>query len=38
MDDINIITKIEYLLGQGTVTIQYTFEDGRCLVLEYPQP
>lgn len=36
MEDINIIEKIEYLLEDGCLKLQYTFEGGKTVVFEYP--
>ena len=36
MEKINIIEKIEYLIEDGVLKLQYTFEDGTFHIIEYP--
>lgn len=36
MEKINIITKIEYLIEDGVLKLQYTFEDETFHIMEYP--
>lgn len=35
-EKINIIEKIEYLIEDGVLKLQYTFEDGTFHIMEYP--